>query len=141
MSGRLADNGAVLLQAYRTIAKTIDEGRAITPAAEWLVDNYYLVEREIRDAGRRTLTVTWNQLDARLAALSASVRQLRPDIEPGDRLAELANKPKSWPTLQPHSRERGDDTGADMLFWMTAARRSIENHRRDIGQSPEAAAS
>ena len=33
--------------------------------------------------------------------------------------------------------ERGDDTGADMLFWMTAARRSIESHQRDIGQSPE----
>ena len=49
MSGRLADNGTVLLHAYRTIAKSIDEGRAITPAAEWLVDNYYLVEREIRE--------------------------------------------------------------------------------------------
>ena len=49
MSGRLADNGAVLLHAYRMIAKSIDEGRAITPAAEWLVDNYYLVEREIRE--------------------------------------------------------------------------------------------
>ena len=35
--------------------------------------------------------------------------------------------------------ERGDDTGADMLFWMAAARRSIESHRRDIGQSPDAA--
>src|SRR5579872_1272228 len=39
LSGRLADNGAVLLQAYRTIAKSIGEGRAITPAAEWLADN------------------------------------------------------------------------------------------------------
>jgi cyclic beta-1,2-glucan synthetase len=49
LSGRLADNGTVLLRAYRTIAKSIDEGRAITPAAEWLVDNYYLVERQIRE--------------------------------------------------------------------------------------------
>src|ERR1700722_7302749 len=49
LSGRLADNGAVLLHAYRTIAISIDEGRAITPAAEWLVDNYHLVEREIRE--------------------------------------------------------------------------------------------
>src|SRR5580704_9085231 len=48
LSGRLADNGTVLLHAYRVIAKSIDEGRAITPAAEWLVDNYYLVEREIQ---------------------------------------------------------------------------------------------
>lgn len=49
LSGRLADNGAVLLRAYRTISRSIDEGRAITPAAEWLVDNYYLVESELRE--------------------------------------------------------------------------------------------
>ena len=35
--------------------------------------------------------------------------------------------------------ERGDGTGADMLFWMQAVRRSIESHRRDVGQSPDAA--
>ena len=49
LSGRLADNSAVLLHAYRAIAKAIDERRAITPAAEWLVDNYYLVERQISE--------------------------------------------------------------------------------------------
>ena len=49
LSGRLANNGAVLLRAYRAIAHSTSEGRAITPAAEWLVDNYYLVEREIRE--------------------------------------------------------------------------------------------
>jgi cyclic beta-1,2-glucan synthetase len=50
LAGRLADNGAVLLDAYHVIAKAIDEHRAITPAAEWLVDNYYLVERQVREA-------------------------------------------------------------------------------------------
>ena len=49
LDGRLADNGALLLDAYRMIAKGIDERRAITPAAEWLVDNYYLVERQVRE--------------------------------------------------------------------------------------------
>jgi cyclic beta-1,2-glucan synthetase len=49
LGGRLTDNGSVLLSAYRTIAKEIDERRAITPAAEWLVDNYYLVERQVRE--------------------------------------------------------------------------------------------
>ena len=39
LAGRLADNGTVLLHAYRAIARAIDERRAITPAAEWLVDN------------------------------------------------------------------------------------------------------
>ena len=31
--------------------------------------------------------------------------------------------------------ERGDDTGADMLFWIAAARRSIDSHQRDIDVS------
>ena len=49
LARRLADNGAVLLEAYRAIVKAINEGRAITPAAEWLVDNYHLVEKQIRE--------------------------------------------------------------------------------------------
>lgn len=49
LSGRLSDNGTVLLHAYRTTSTSIGEGRAITPAAEWLADNYYLVEREIHE--------------------------------------------------------------------------------------------
>ena len=49
LAGRLADNAAVLLDAYRVNAKAIDEGRTITPAAEWLVDNYHLVEKQIRE--------------------------------------------------------------------------------------------
>jgi len=44
---RLADNGAVLLAVYRTISKAVQERRAITPAAEWLIDNYHVVERQI----------------------------------------------------------------------------------------------
>ncbi|HKZ74451.1 MAG TPA: hypothetical protein VJ011_10320, partial [Steroidobacteraceae bacterium] len=46
---RLRDNEAVLLAAYRAIAKAVDEGRTITPAAEWLLDNYHVVEEQIRE--------------------------------------------------------------------------------------------
>jgi len=49
LARRLADNGAVLLNAYRAVARGIDQGRAITPAGEWLVDNYHIVERQIRE--------------------------------------------------------------------------------------------
>ena len=48
LAARLAANGAVLLSAYQSIVKAIDDGRAMTPAAEWLIDNYHLVERQIR---------------------------------------------------------------------------------------------
>jgi len=49
LAGRLAENAGVLLDAYRVNAKAINEGRAITPAAEWLIDNYHLVERQIQE--------------------------------------------------------------------------------------------
>ena len=49
LSRRLEDNGAVILDAYRNTVVAISEGRAITPASEWLVDNYHLVERYIRE--------------------------------------------------------------------------------------------
>lgn len=48
---RLADNGAVLLDAYRGLARAVGKGAAMTAAAEWLLDNYHLVERQIRDIG------------------------------------------------------------------------------------------
>ena len=49
---RLEENARVLLACYREIARTIGEGGTISPAAEWLADNYYIVEdqlRQIRD--------------------------------------------------------------------------------------------
>ncbi len=49
LAKRLADNEAVLIAAYRDIAKAVDEGAAITPAAEWLIDNFHVVERQIRE--------------------------------------------------------------------------------------------
>jgi cyclic beta-1,2-glucan synthetase len=48
LNARLGDNEVVLLSAYRAIAAAVAEGQAITPAAEWLIDNYHLVEAQIR---------------------------------------------------------------------------------------------
>ncbi|MEQ1754401.1 MAG: glucoamylase family protein [Micropepsaceae bacterium] len=47
--GRLAANESLLLQAYNSIAGSLAKGQPITPAAEWLVDNYHLVEDQIRE--------------------------------------------------------------------------------------------
>ncbi len=49
LATRLADNETVLLAAYRDVAEAVDAGAAITPAAEWLVDNFYVVEKQIRE--------------------------------------------------------------------------------------------
>src|SRR4029453_5045611 len=52
LSPRVRDSGRVLLQCYRVLAAVIREEGPITPAAEWFVDNFYIVEdvlREIRE--------------------------------------------------------------------------------------------
>ncbi|HEY3596248.1 MAG TPA: glucoamylase family protein [Paraburkholderia sp.] len=46
---RLNDNAAVLLAAYRASAAELESGRGVEPAAEWLLDNYHLVEEQIRE--------------------------------------------------------------------------------------------
>src|SRR5581483_967729 len=46
---RVEDNAHVLHEAYRVIANAIREERAITPAAEWLVDNFYIVDEQLRE--------------------------------------------------------------------------------------------
>ena len=46
---RVLENGRVLLEAYRAIAKAIREERTIIPAAEWLVDNFHIVDEQLRE--------------------------------------------------------------------------------------------
>ena len=43
---RFNEHGRVLRQAYRAVAEDVHQGRAIPPAAEWLLDNFHLIESE-----------------------------------------------------------------------------------------------
>ena len=46
---RVAENGRALLEYYRATAKAAQQDLTITPAAEWLVDNFYIVEEQLRE--------------------------------------------------------------------------------------------
>ena len=46
---RFDDNARVLREAYLTMADDVHRGEFVTPAAEWLLDNFHLVASEIRD--------------------------------------------------------------------------------------------
>ena len=46
---RFDDNARVLRAAYRTMADAVHQGEFVSPAAEWLLDNFHLVASEIRD--------------------------------------------------------------------------------------------
>ncbi|MDP9131638.1 MAG: cyclic beta 1-2 glucan synthetase, partial [Nitrospirota bacterium] len=49
---RLAENEAVLLEVRNLVAEAVKGSRRITPAGEWLLDNFYLIEEHIRMAKR-----------------------------------------------------------------------------------------
>src|SRR5262245_63498979 len=49
LARRVRENGRVLLHCYRALAEASREEGAIAPAAEWLVDNYYIVDEQLRD--------------------------------------------------------------------------------------------
>jgi len=64
---RLAENEQVLIKARELSLRAIKREHRITPAAEWLLDNYYLIEEHIRTA-RRHLPKGYSRELPRLAA-------------------------------------------------------------------------
>ncbi len=48
-SDRIADNRKVLENSYVQILQAVDEKRAITPAAEWLIDNFHIIRSLLKD--------------------------------------------------------------------------------------------
>jgi cyclic beta-1,2-glucan synthetase len=67
LGARLSDNEARLRQTYRATLLALQAAMPITPAAEWLVDNFHLVERHIRDV-RANLPPAFYRLLPKLVA-------------------------------------------------------------------------
>jgi cyclic beta-1,2-glucan synthetase len=49
LAKRLYDNTRVFNEAYRTIVRASSAHQPITPAAEWLLDNFHIVDEQVRD--------------------------------------------------------------------------------------------
>jgi cyclic beta-1,2-glucan synthetase len=49
---RLADNESILIETCDLLIAAVKAERRITPASEWLLDNFYLIEEQIRTAKR-----------------------------------------------------------------------------------------
>ncbi len=46
---RVLENGRVLRDCYHSIAKAIQQEHTITPAADWLVDNFHIIDEQLRE--------------------------------------------------------------------------------------------
>jgi cellobiose phosphorylase len=49
---RLTENETVLIEACNLLTAAVKENRRIAPAGEWLLDNFYLIEEQVRTAKR-----------------------------------------------------------------------------------------
>ncbi len=49
---RLAENEQVLRDVHRLLTEDVKEDRRMTPAGEWLLDNFYVIEEQIRTAAK-----------------------------------------------------------------------------------------
>src|SRR6187401_3503296 len=63
---RLEENERVLIETYDLVTAAVNQSRRIEPAAEWLIDNFYLIEEQIR-AIRRLLPPAYSRELPRLA--------------------------------------------------------------------------
>ena len=126
-SGNLAGHLIALANSCREWRSAPTERKA---CLEGIADALDLTREDaarLRD-GRKTQTVTWRQLDDALCALALAARE--PLSAMDDFGARLANLGLQAETMLDMARalasERGDETGADMLFWAQATR---ERHR------------
>lgn len=49
---RLADNQLIIMNTCSLLTEAVKDGQQVTPAAAWLLDNFYLIEEQIRTARR-----------------------------------------------------------------------------------------
>jgi cyclic beta-1,2-glucan synthetase len=59
---RFEDNARALRRAYVSMAEDVHRGHFVTPAAEWLLDNFHLVASEILDVRRNLPTGYYREL-------------------------------------------------------------------------------
>ena len=70
---RLAENQAVLAHACDTLTTVASGNRRITPAGEWLLDNHYLIEEQIRTAQRHLPKRYGRELPCLVGGVSAGL--------------------------------------------------------------------
>jgi cyclic beta-1,2-glucan synthetase len=64
LRARLRSNADALESAYTAIVAALRQGRAITPAAQWLVDNFHVVSGQLSEIPLRLTPGLWRRLPA-----------------------------------------------------------------------------
>ena len=71
--GRLSENEQLLLEVYTLLSDDVKADQRITPAGEWLLDNFYLIEEQIRTAKQHLPKDYSRELPCLLDGISAGL--------------------------------------------------------------------
>ncbi len=105
---RLDENERVLLETYQKVTHALGREQRISPAGEWLVDNFYLIQEQIRTA-RRHLPKQYS-------------RQL-PQLQAGPSAGQPRVYHLSWELIA-HQDGRLDETG--LIAFIAAYQQTTE---------------
>lgn len=62
LRSRLGENSRRLIENFRTLAKAAKSGNQITSAGEWFLDNFHIVEEQIREVQKDLPADYYNEL-------------------------------------------------------------------------------
>ena len=52
LTGRLNSNFKAITEVYKNVNSYAKKGRELTPASEWLLDNYYKIEEQVKEVSQ-----------------------------------------------------------------------------------------
>ncbi len=101
---RLAENEAILVDVCDLLTAAVSANRRITPAGEWLLDNFHLIEEQIRTA-KRHLPKGYSRELPRLAyGPSAGFRACTTSRSRRSRTATAGSMPRASRVSSPRTR-------------------------------------
>ena len=105
---RLMENEQILIRTYDALAEAVTDEKQITPAAEWLLDNFYLIEEQIHTARRhlppaygKSLPQLSNSWQAGFPRVYSIALELIAHVDGGMDMDSLDSFVRSYQTVTP----------------------------------------
>ncbi len=119
---RLADNEKILAEVRSLLAEAVKEDTLVTPAGEWLLDNFYLIEDHIR-TGKRHLPKGYSEVLPGVSDKDMIIKLLAPAFD------KSAANPGYIKGYVPGIRENGGQY-THAAIWMIMAHAKTGNAAR-----------
>ena len=101
LTPRVLENGRVLLECYGELTKAIQQDQPIPPAAEWLVDNFYIVDDQLREIREDLPPGFYRSFPSSIRGISQGTRAFSASPGPSSPIPTAALIPRFFAALLP----------------------------------------